>query len=185
MPEYAEFRTSRPLNILIGTMMLPITVLTFNKVFFGNEADFLNGGWGRRARLFHGIEQAVGWDGFRILLVFAGIILALLSITAIWKGISRIPDAKAFRNHIEFHPGIKETPIRYEEVVSWSVGPFMRQSIFWRNGQILSIRLKRPYWSFQTAFWQKRMRLVGSSERLDPIIEFLSQHPVMGPKRID
>jgi hypothetical protein len=73
MTNYAEFKSSRLSNFVLGIVLLLIPVSTFGIAFLGNEDEFLDTRVRRGGGILKLIEHTVGWDMFVVLMVAFGI----------------------------------------------------------------------------------------------------------------
>lgn len=185
MPDYVEFRMPRAQQIFSGILFLGLSPIFFMMVFFYSEAEFLNKRTTGKGGILKLLEQIIGWEAFTVLMTAIGVYFLYIALTAIRAGISRTPNVMAFREHMKFHPTVKTSPVSYDNVVSWSFGPHRSQSILTKHWFCLSFHLDQPYWSKRLLIRRKKLEFACRKEQFHSIVEFLSQHPVMGPKRIE
>lgn len=177
MANFAEFKSRRSSNALLGLGLLLIPVSTFYIAFFGSEGQLL-GTRGRRGSGFLKlIEQTIGWDMFVVLMIVFGLWGIVYSIVLLWKAIDSTADVKALYEGLEFHPAVKNSPTSYDEVSHWSIEMVSGHPVVW-------IHLNESYWSLQGLFKRKTIKLEGDREQLMPLVDYFSHHPAMMNKLV-
>jgi hypothetical protein len=137
-----------------------------------SESDLLTS-HARGAGLMIMIEQAIGWQAFRLLGVLAMVAVAWFVVITLWKFLDRRPEVVLAHDSIAFHPAILGTRLLYGDLTGWSYKAGGKHSS-------LTFHLKERRWSPQGVVPRRAVSVVGSDERLDPLVEFLSAHPAFG-----
>lgn len=175
MSDFAEFKSTRLSNFLLGIGLLIIPISTFYISFFGNEEKLLETRVRRGGGFIKLIEQTIGWELFVVLMIAFGIWGGVYSFVSIWKAIDAKPDVKALPDRLEFHPAVKRSSVSYDEVSHWSIEIVSGNPVVW-------IHLNEAYWSLQGLFKRKTIKLEGDREQVAPIVEYFSRHSTMNGK---
>lgn len=174
MADKAEFRSTRVSNLMTGVGLLALTGCFLFIIGFVSESEFL-GTRARKSGIFKILEQAIGWEAFSFLMACFALWTFVYSFVHMWKGVDATPDVTAFPNHIEFHPAVRRTPAKYEDVSHWSIEQVS-------GHPVVSIFFEEPYWSLQGLVRRKTVKLEGSGEQLTPLVGYFVNHPTMSLK---
>jgi hypothetical protein len=142
-----------------------------------NEESFLSSEV-RRGGIFKLIEQAVGWNIFAAGFCLFGLWIAVYAVVSIWKAYDPTPDVAATEAGLKFHPAVRRSPARYEEISNWSLEIVSGHPVLW-------IRFYKPYWSLQGLFRRTAVKLEGGREQLKPLVDFFAHHSLMRTKFTD
>ena len=174
MFEQAEFKSTRASNGVLGIGLLLLFGCILYVTLFGSEDELL-GAHVRRGGIIKLIEQAIGWPLFVALMLAFGTWVAAHGIASLWKAIDARPDVTARGDRLDFHPAVKGSASDYEDISHWSVR-------FEEGNPVVWIHFFDPYWSLQGFFKRRTLKLEGSREQLEPIVNFFGTHPVMAEK---
>lgn len=172
--EKAEIKFNRGSSLYTGLVLLMLAGIGWYISLFENEEDLLSSD-ARRAGIFKLIEQAIGWGPFVALMLFFATFALVRSVIALWKAVDGRPVVAAKPDRLEFHPAVKRQSALYEEVSHWSAE-------LDGDEPALCLHFVESFWSPQSLFKRKTVELAGSKEQLEPLFQFLSQHPDMQHK---
>ncbi|WP_152417347.1 hypothetical protein [Sandarakinorhabdus sp. AAP62] len=175
MSDQVIFKSKRTSNALLGISLFVLVGCVFYVALFTNEHDFLSTRVRRGGGLIKLIEQSIGWNAFVVLLILFSFWLTVYAIVALWKAIDGTPDVTAFPDRIEFHPSVRQSSALYDEISHWSIEIVSGHPVIWIN-------FLESYWSLQGLFKRKTVKLEGSWEQLEPLVDFFSHHHDMGGK---
>lgn len=171
----AEFRTPRGAAVALGVLLAALAAGAVYVALWTNEEDLLNARV-RRGGLVKMVEQAIGWDTFVLLMLGVAALLAIYAIAFLWRAVDRRPDVAIRTDRLEFHPAIRPRPASFDEVRSWTIERV-------QGAPSIRILFDQPYWSLMGLVPRKSLKIDGKQALLEPFIDQMAHHPVMGAKR--
>lgn len=176
MGEEVEYRTPRGAAAMMALLLSAFAGGAVYVALWTSEEDLLNARVRRGGGLVKMVEQTIGWNAFVLLVLGIALLLAIYAVSYWWRAVDGRPDVTIHADRLQFPPAIRPKDALFDEVKSWAIEQV-------HGAPSIRMMFEQPYWSLQGLVPRKSLKIEGKPALLEPFIEKLVHHPVLGPKR--